>query len=105
MIENIAECIKNLCNIDTQLEKAQSKDIVSFHAFYQTWGSTALGFGGLGCSAMTAALTTVIQTKDHKYYVFFDDRLAYCVEKPNEEFFNDFHKQNMKSCSKAAQAY
>lgn len=38
-----------------------SYEIDGFAVFQQTWGSTALGFGGMGCNAMTTANTVVVR--------------------------------------------
>ena len=46
--------------------------------FDELWGSTALGFGGVGGSAMTWARTYVfIPEGIEEAYVFFGDRFAY----------------------------
>jgi len=69
----------------------------NFTMFNQTWGSTALGFGGWGGSAMTDAYTTVIEEKTTNIYgVFFGERFAYYIENPNQVFFNDIKNHNMK---------
>lgn len=46
--------------------------------FYQTWGSTALGFGGIGGAAMTSAPTIIIAC-GRDAAVYFGGRLAYIV--------------------------
>lgn len=69
-------------------------EIVGF--FPQTWGSTALGFGGIGGAAVTTAYTVVI--KMGKYFaVFFSNNLAYTIEDPNQQFFEDLASRNMQS--------
>lgn len=66
--------------------------------FSQTWGSTALGFGGIGGQAITAAYTTVIESVDLGCAaVFFSEGLAYIVNKPNKEFYDDLDKRNMSA--------
>ena len=49
------------------------------HTFEQTWGSTALGFEGIGGQAMTTSNTYVIVPKviDHPCVVYFSGRFAY----------------------------
>ena len=89
--------------------------------FRQTWASTALGFGGVGGSAMTDAYTTVV----HVYFssrsltvtntiekipefhgVYFDGRFAYMIEtEPKEEFFKDVKERNMASVDVAMERY
>lgn len=78
--------------------------IENFTAFTQVWASTSLGFGGIGGSAMTKAVTTIIYSKQ-KYYVFFGGRLAYCVSNPTEEFYNDIKNCRMKNCETAKKVY
>lgn len=69
----------------------------NFYVFPQTWGSTALGFGGVGGSAITKAYTTVIYEEYLNIAgVFFGERLAYVVKKPNKVFFDDLKKMDMK---------
>lgn len=47
--------------------------------FAQTWGSTALGFGGVGGAAMTAAYTVVIRGPDGTMVVYWAGRFAYRI--------------------------
>ena len=49
--------------------------------FDQTWGSTALGFGGVGGSAMTTERTYVfIPEGREKAFVYFGDQFAYMCD-------------------------
>lgn len=48
--------------------------------FGQTWGSTALGFGGIGGAAMTEAYTVVIQGPARQQAVYWAGRFAYLIE-------------------------
>ena len=89
--------------------------------FRQTWASTALGFGGVGGSAMTDAYTTVVHVyfsprsstvtntieKTPEFHgVYFDGRLAYMIEtEPKEEFFKDVKERNMASVDVAIERY
>ena len=56
-------------------------DDFSVYVFEQTWGSTALGFGGMGGQAMTTANTIVlIPINNHQdCFVYFAGRFAYSV--------------------------
>ena len=66
--------------------------------FPQTWGSTALGFGGWGGQAVTQEYTTVVKFSPSKIYgVYFSDKFAYIVKKPNKTFADDVNKREMKS--------
>ena len=85
------------------------------YVFPQTWGSTALGFGGCGGQAITEAYTTVVEmswdyvnktddirglnlitSDDRIYAVFFDGKLAYICLNPNEQFFEDLNNRCMR---------
>lgn len=63
--------------------------------FDQTWASTALGFGGIGGSALTRARTYVF-IYDGIAYVFFGDQFAYSTTM-NERFWEDIKNRNMAS--------
>ncbi len=81
------------------------KSIVECDIFSQTWGSTALGFGGMGGSALTTAFTTIMKTGDGIYHVFFDGCLAYEVDNPTDEFFEDKERHMMVACADAEGRY
>lgn len=75
---------------------------VEMYMFPQMWGSTALGFGGMGGQAMTSAYTTVAADIQYGYYgVFFGEKLAYLVTDPSDEFFEDLKKGNMASIARS----
>jgi hypothetical protein len=71
-------------------------DDIEVLLFAQTWGSTALGYGGIGGAAMTSAYTVVV-IMDHRYHcVYFGgDQLAYrvdivsCSREGKEKFMDD----------------
>lgn len=79
----------------------QTGDIGSFniYQFPQTWGSTALGFGGMGGQAISTAYTTVI-VKHLTALVFFNGRFAYKVETINHVFNDHLNKRNMSAVGK-----
>ncbi len=55
-----------------------STEGVSWYAFPQRWGSTALGFGGIGGQMMTTAQTIVVLAElKREMVVYFDGRFAY----------------------------
>ena len=64
-------------------------DIQNVVTFSQMWGSTALGFGGIGGAAMTNALTVCIEGPMGDWCVYFGGRFAYRIERPNEQFRAD----------------
>jgi hypothetical protein len=64
--------------------------------FVQTWGSTALGFGGIGGQAFTSAYVSVIESNlTGEHAVYFHGRLAYVIDRPNEKFWEDVHRHRM----------
>lgn len=72
------------------------------YAFTQMWGSTALGFGGIGGQAMTKALTTVFYDSYNDFgAVFFDGGLAYAYKNPSGKFFEDIRLMRMESCHRS----
>ena len=108
MITQLADYIRDICCIDTYMQEARDKYIMDYYAFYQTWSTTALGFdvgNYLAGQAFTTAMTTVIKTKDERWYVFFGKSLAYCLENPSDKFFDDLKNFKLKSCSQAEKLY
>lgn len=72
---------KNNCKFDDYIMNK-----CKVYSFPQGWGSTALGFGGIGGASMTEAQTTVIFNETRSYMaVFFGDRLAYEVSPINAQ--------------------
>lgn len=70
--------------------------------FKQTWGSTALGFGGIGGQAMTSAYTTVVMDMHTGWVgVFFGETLAYKINNPNQKFYKDMHNGQMVEAFKS----
>lgn len=71
-------------------------DDFELHTFDQTWGSTALGFGGIGGQAMTAARTYVFVPVncEQKCFVYFGGRFAYQADYC-KNLVEDIRNQNM----------
>lgn len=66
------------------------------NVFLQTWGSTCLGFGGIGGQAMTSAYTTVIWEENTGIYgVFFNEGLGYVINNPNDLFMESINSHRM----------
>jgi hypothetical protein len=84
---------------DCYVEKSRKHsfyDLTVHNMFPQTWGSTALGFGGIGGQAITSAYVCVIESNlVGQYAVYFGGRLAYVIERPNSQFFTDVAGQRM----------
>lgn len=78
-------------------QRHTDEDIIVRAMFNQMWGSTALGFGGLGGAAMTNAYTVILQSAwQQGYCVYFGSRFAYKIDRPNEKFFEDIQSQRMR---------
>lgn len=78
----------------------RENDIDKIWQFDQLWGSTALGLGGIGCSAMTVALTTVVLKTDGNVDVYFGTGKAY-TKKMSEPLMNDIRNFRMADVSKS----
>ena len=73
-------------------------DDFEIYIFEQTWGSTALGFTGIGGQMMTSATTVVLVPVncDQKCFVYFAGRFAYAAD-CNEAFRKDLAAGQMAS--------
>ena len=81
-------------------------DLTVYSMFVQTWGSTALGFGGIGGQAITSAYVCVIESNlVGGYAVYFGGRLAYVIERPNEKFMEDITRHRMVDARLGKAAY
>ena len=81
--------------------KRTSVDDFDFRTFVQTWGSTALGFGGIGGCALTTARTYVLIPHDDNEMalVYFGSQFAY--EAPcTWVFWEDVNGEQMESVSR-----
>lgn len=94
---------------DCLVEKSRKHtdyDMSVFAMFIQTWGSTALGFGGIGGAAMTSAYVTIIESDlTGEYAVYFGGRLAYVIKRPNAKFIEDVNNRRMVDASKGKALY
>ncbi|PRY38492.1 hypothetical protein CLV58_109219 [Spirosoma oryzae] len=106
-VESLAQAVYTALAVDLlpndQGRRPYQGDINCYH-FQQTWGSTALGFGGMGGSAITQAYTTVIVCKQQAV-VYFGGRKAYRVDQMNQNFADDLKNHRMASCKRAAERY
>lgn len=80
--------------------------------FPQTWGSTALGFGGIGGQAITNAYTIIVECEHTGYRAvyFGGGKLAYLVpsmasDGQRARFAQDVAAQHLASCADAGIAY
>ena len=79
-----------------------SKEDKHLYIFEQTWGSTALGFGGIGGQKITTANTYVFipVTCNQNCFVYFDGRFAYQVPW-SKSFMEDVRNHSMKSVNQS----
>jgi hypothetical protein len=73
-------------------------DIEVYAMFSQAWGSTALGFGGIGRQAVTNAYTIVLECMG-EFCVYFGGRFAYRVTRATDEFFLSIAERRMAGVS------
>ena len=99
----------HMCPPECLIEKTrkhQMYDLTVYAMFPQTWGSTALGFGGIGGQAITSAYVCVIESDLlGQFAVYFGGRLAYVIERPNAKFMEDITAHRMVDASKGKTAY
>lgn len=86
--------------------RPKTYDITFLEMWQQMWGSTALGFGGIGGAAMTTANVFVL---GHKYsnarLVYFGPNFAYKILNPNEQFTQDVLNRHMVDVCSAKKRY
>lgn len=78
--------------LNLKTRKPLYEEIIVEAMFVQKWGSTSLGFEGVGGAAMTEAYTVVL-TMQAEYAVYFGGRFAYVLKNPNDQFFTDLKNQ------------
>lgn len=66
-----------------------------WYAFPQTWGSTSLGFDGIGGQAITRAQTVVVLSENGAAVVYFGGRFAYSVDYSRERFWDALWKRTL----------
>jgi hypothetical protein len=109
-VEQYAEALYSALHKDLPpiLAKWQDKEYnhrpstrdVKVVSFPQVWGSTALGFGGMGGAAMTEAIVVIV-SRPNVSCVYFGGRLAYTITDPNEKFWLDVSKHRMAGVSQS----
>jgi hypothetical protein len=64
------------------LRRPTTRDFGVYAMFPQTWSSTALGHGGMGGAAMTAAYTVVLECyHTQEFLVYFGGQYCYTVSR------------------------
>lgn len=95
----------------SRVRRPDSTECEVLAMFSQTWGSTALGFGGIGGAAMTEAYTVVIRGPAGDLLVYWNGSLAYSIsplevtEQQIAAFFEDIAKRTTVPRSSAGKRY
>ena len=80
-------------------------DFSVYAMFPQTWGSTALGHGGMGASAITTAYTIVLECHaTQEFLVYFGGRWCYTINSRSDNielFLEDCKNHSLVSKSKS----
>lgn len=92
------------------VRRPSPEEAVVVAMFPQTWGSTALGFGGIGGAAMTPAYTVVVRGPAGEHAVYWAGRFAYWVPadvspEQREAFEQDLLARATRSVREAAVRY
>ena len=87
--------------LNYRCERIPTIDDFEIYIFDQVWGSTALGFSGIGGQTITRATTYVFIPEDDAQYcfVYFAGEFAYQVPY-SRAFMEDVQKQCMEPVSK-----
>jgi len=89
------EVVKELTDQFIEENKSYSDDI-SYYIFPQIWGSTALGYGGIGGQAITSSHTIVLYDEClNIVWVSFGGRVAYKIKDPAQCFWEDLYKHEL----------
>jgi hypothetical protein len=83
------------------LRRPTTRDFGVYGMWSQTWGSTALGHGGMGGAAMTAAYTVVLECyHTQEFLVYFGSQMCYKVDRRSKNldaFVEDCKNHNLAS--------
>jgi hypothetical protein len=89
-----------------KMRKPSAYDIAVVAMFPQQWGSTALGFGGIGGQAITEAYVVIVECRQNgQHAVYFGGRHAYTIDCPNGFFTEDMTAKRMADVSGAKVRY
>ena len=83
-----------------------TRDFGVFAMFTQTWGSTALGHGGMGGAAVTTAYTIVLECySTQEFLVYFGGSHCYTIKGKNDAFLEDCKNRFLVSKREAKTKY
>lgn len=94
-----------------KVRRPQPSEVEVVAMFSQTWGSTALGFGGMGGAAMTRAYTVVVRSPTGDVAVYWRGQHAYTLDTKNmtadqrKQFESDIKDNQTYSVNDAVQRY
>lgn len=90
------------CRIKYNKDERATVNDFTMYTFPQLWGSTALGFGGIGGQAMTVANTYVFIPEGVKQdcFIYFGGRFAYNAPYC-QILLDDVRNQNMVSVNRS----
>lgn len=78
-----------------------TRDFTVYAMFTQSWGSTALGHGGIGGASVTTAYTVVLEcSHTNEILVYFGSEFCYSVNMRSQNFYKfleDCSAQNLVS--------
>jgi hypothetical protein len=78
-----------------------TRDFGVYSMFTQTWGSTALGHGGMGGAAVTTAYTVVLECyHTQEFLVYFGGQYCYTISRRSaniDAFVEDCKNHNLAS--------
>ena len=110
MSNKLTKMAREILNIEADLpyrfdysdKSNPTLDDFELYTFEQTWGSTALGFGGVGGQAITSATTYVFIpiSINQKCFVYFAGRFAYAVDYSGK-FMEDVFGCNVASVAES----
>ena len=110
MSNKLTKMAREILNIEADLpyrfdysdKSNPTLDDFELYTFEQTWGSTALGFGGVGGQAITSATTYVVIpiSINQKCCGYFAGRFAYAVDYSGK-FMEDVFGCNVASVAES----
>lgn len=94
--------LPDLQKIEVDFSQRFGNGATRFYMFPQLWGSSTLGFGGVGMDCMTPSYTVIVYStlESGTYAVYFDESFAYAIASPNQLFFNHMKSYSMLPVSK-----
>ena len=79
-----------------KIRRPTTRDFTVYAMFPQTWGSTALGHGGVGGASICTAYTIVLYCMTlQEFLVYFGHEYCYTVKGHSEQFLEDIKNHNL----------